>query len=390
MFGLVFHVAYLSLASTGFPVASDGEVTTSQFKPIFGAFAPEFVNMRAGIYIFFALSGYLLSRPFLAAYLVGTPQPSISRYFRNRALRIIPAFWVVTTVYLVWARGHTGAGIGGLLAVYGFAQNYYSTPAAHLIGQAWTLDIEVAFYIVLPIISLLALAAARRMRATPVQRLGVVLALLLVAYIVSLLVRHAGGIHVQAGLNSTYNLADFGFAFIPGVALAAIEPLAAPRLRASGKGRLWSWGLLATCVGLLGVFVSLPASDYGLRRIIVTLACGAMLAAPLALQWSTGRCWRVLDNRVMRWLGERSYGIYLIHYGLIAHVLARVGAGEGVKTTFVLSLLGVTAATLLAADVLWRLVERPALQRRLPWRQAEFAQPAPVGVAAGQLVSRTT
>jgi peptidoglycan/LPS O-acetylase OafA/YrhL len=47
----------------------------------------------------------------------------------------------------------------------------------------------------------------------------------------------------------------------------------------------------------------------------------------------------------------------------------------------VLSLLGVTFATLLAADVLWRAVERPALQRRLPWRQAEFAPPAAVGVA---------
>jgi peptidoglycan/LPS O-acetylase OafA/YrhL len=75
----------------------------------------------------------------------------------------------------------------------------------------------------------------------------------------------------------------------------------------------------------------------------------------------------------MRWLGERSYGIYLIHLGLMTHVLARIGHDYGVKETFVLLLIGVTAATLIAADLLWRFVERPALERRLPWRQAEFS-----------------
>jgi peptidoglycan/LPS O-acetylase OafA/YrhL len=387
LFVLVFHVAYLSLASKGLPVAGDGEATIGQFRPIFGALAPEFVSMRAGIYIFFALSGYLLSRPFLAAYLIGTPQPSVSRYFRNRALRIIPAFWVVTTVYLVWHGLPPGADLGGLAAVYGFAQNYYATPAVHLIGQAWTLDIEVAFYIALPVVTLLAFGADRRRIIDPSRRLVLLLALLLLAYAASLVVRQRGGIQVQTGLNLTYNLADFLFAFIPGIALAAIEPFAAPRLRAADTrvGRAWWRGLLGVSLALLGLFVSLPASDYGMRRILITLACGALLGALLVLQWSTGRCSRALDNRAMRWLGERSYGIYLIHFGLIAHVLSRVGPAHGLKTTYVLTLAGVTAATLIAADVLWRVVERPALQRRLPWRDAEFATPvpAPAGVAGG-------
>jgi len=371
MLVLVFHAAVATLLWKFGEGSVKGEAP-GQFRPIFGPFAAEFVNMRAGIYIFFVLSGYLLTRTFLAAYLLGTPAPSISRYFRNRALRIIPGFWVIVTVYWVWSRFELSGGVLGLLAVYGFAGNYYSTPAAGLVGQAWTLDLEVAFYILIPIASVIALAAGRRMRTTPLARLGIVLAVLLALYALSLQFKHDAG---NPG-TLTYNIADYLFAFIPGIAVAAVEPFVAPRLRGTRAGSVWAWGLLALSIALLGVYISWPASQYGPRLILVTLGCGALLAAPLVLQWTTGGCWRLLNNRVMRWLGERSYGIYLIHLGLMTHVLARVGHSHNVKTTYWLLLVGVTIAKLIAADLLWRFVERPALQRRLPWRQAEFARPA--------------
>jgi peptidoglycan/LPS O-acetylase OafA/YrhL len=371
---LVFHAAIATLIWKLGQGSVNGEANPQQFKPIFGVFASVFGNTRAGIFIFFALSGYLLTRSFLASYLIGTPRPSISRYARNRALRIIPAFWVVATIYIVWAHGDTSGGATGLLAIYAFAQNYHFTPAATVIGQAWTLDIEVAFYILIPIAALCFSFAGRHSRTTtPGRRLAIVLTVLLAAYVLSLWAKHSTGNPVQL----TYNLADFLFAFIPGVALAAIEPFAAPRLQGTKAGRFLAWGLLGLCLALLGWFISLPVTDFGLRSILITLGCGALLAAPLVLQWTTGGCWRVLDNRVMHWLGERSYGIYLIHLGLMTHVLARFGHSHGIKTTFVLLLIGVTIATLIGADLLWRFVERPALERRLPWRQAEFRAPTP-------------
>jgi peptidoglycan/LPS O-acetylase OafA/YrhL len=324
--------------------------------------------MRAGVYIFFVLSGYLLTRSFLAAYLIGTPMPSIARYFRNRALRIAPGFWVVATVYMFW--NHLwSVDWKGILALYGFASNYHLTPAAGAVGQAWTLDLEVAFYILIPISAGLALLLGRRLQSAG-RRLAGVLAVLVAAYAVSLYCRHLAGI--PEGL--AYNLADYLFAFIPGVALAAVEPFLAPRLRERRSGRAVAWALLLCSIAVFAAFIAVPVSSTGARLLLISLACGLLVSAPLVLQWATGSCWRVLDNRVMRWLGERSYGIYLIHLGLMTHVLARFGHGHGVKSTFVLLLFGVTAATLLAADVLWRLVERPALQRRLPWRQSEFAR----------------
>jgi peptidoglycan/LPS O-acetylase OafA/YrhL len=367
---LVLHAAIVvSLAKHAPGFAAEDE-HPGQYRAIAGGAAPLLALMRLGIYIFFALSGYLLSRGFLAAYTLGTPCPPIVRYARNRVLRIVPAFWVVMGVYLTWNHAWRAGGVDGLLATFGFAQNYDHTAAA-VIPQAWTLDIEVAFYALIPIVAVIVLAARRPRRGTPARRLRLVLGVLAAAYAGSLALKHTAGRPVD----HTYNLGGYLFAFIPGVALAAIEPFAAPRLRERPDGSRWAWAALGAGAALLALYVYAPAGQYGLRLLLATLGCGAVLAAPLTLQWATGSCWRVLDNRPMRWLGQRSYGIYLIHLGLMGHVLVRIGTGHSYATTFLALTAASALATIVAADVLWRLVERPILQRRLPWRGAEFATP---------------
>ena len=87
--------------------------------------------------------------------------------------------------------------------------------------------------------------------------------------------------------------------------------------------------------------------------------------------------WRVLTSRPARWIGERSYGLYLIHLGLMGHIMQRIGESHSYPLTFAVLALVALGASLLAADLIWRFVERPALSWRLPWRQAEFAGSAP-------------
>jgi peptidoglycan/LPS O-acetylase OafA/YrhL len=76
----------------------------------------------------------------------------------------------------------------------------------------------------------------------------------------------------------------------------------------------------------------------------------------------------------MRWAGERSYGIYLIHLGLMDHLLRHIGPDHGPSVTFGALTFSSLVATLILADLLWRFVERPALERRLPWRDVEFVR----------------
>src|SRR5262245_57073243 len=47
------------------------------------------------------LSGYLIGRPFVAAYVQDTPRPDVGRYLRNRVVRIVPAFWVAVIATLI-------------------------------------------------------------------------------------------------------------------------------------------------------------------------------------------------------------------------------------------------------------------------------------------------
>ena len=69
-----------------------------------------------GVILFFTLSGFLLYLPFAAAALRDRPRPSIRAYLRNRALRILPAYWVILlcTALVLQAARIPGEGSGAV------------------------------------------------------------------------------------------------------------------------------------------------------------------------------------------------------------------------------------------------------------------------------------
>jgi peptidoglycan/LPS O-acetylase OafA/YrhL len=109
--------------------------------------------------------------------------------------------------------------------------------------------------------------------------------------------------------------------------------------------------------------------------VLLAAASGAILAAPLVLQWGGRPCWRVLDNRPMRWVGARSYGLYLVHFAVVTEVGEHVlDVTDDPRAFFVLVLCVALPLSLLAAHLSYELVERPflALKRR---RRAPGARP---------------
>src|SRR3954463_8371862 len=127
-------------------------------------------EMRLGLIFFFVLSGYLLYRGFARAALGDGDRVDVRRYARRRVARIVPAYWLATVgaIALLWgARGTPGVRLPAasdlpLFAVFG--QNYSLDTIMRLNPVTWTLCVEAAFYVLLPLLGAVAWRLGPRAR----------------------------------------------------------------------------------------------------------------------------------------------------------------------------------------------------------------------------------
>lgn len=120
-------------------------------------------HLNLGVTIFFLVSGFLLYRPFVALRNSGAPPPRTRDYAKRRALRILPAYWLVLTV-LTLARGLTGVHESNWAGQYSLLQTlplFEGTGCSSAItecglAQTWSLVVEFTFYALLPVYVILA------------------------------------------------------------------------------------------------------------------------------------------------------------------------------------------------------------------------------------------
>src|SRR3954453_1610518 len=115
-------------------------------------------EMRLGLIFFFVLSGYLLYPACVRAALARDGRVDVRRYARRRVARIVPAYWVATigAIALLWgARGTPGVRLpdaSDLPLFMVFGQNYSLGTVMRLNPVTWTLCLEAAFYVLLPLL----------------------------------------------------------------------------------------------------------------------------------------------------------------------------------------------------------------------------------------------
>ena len=109
---------------------------------LLGAFAQ---RLEVGVAIFFVLSGYLLSYPWLAAARTGTPSPAVGTYLRKRALRVLPVYWVTVVLAMTLIETNRDAEQSVWLHNLAMIEYYFEAPFPEGLTQMWSLSTEVAF-----------------------------------------------------------------------------------------------------------------------------------------------------------------------------------------------------------------------------------------------------
>ena len=315
----------------------------------------------AALDIFFVLSGYLITG-LLVRQLPEHGVKTFAVFYASRARRLLPMALLVLAVTTLLtfgvystSRGREVLEDAGWAAIFGvnwhFATDgtdYFSPSSQSPLLHYWSLSVEEQFYLVWPVLLLGAIAFATARRVSRTAAIGVVMtAVVVVSFGYSLW-------HSQAEpLASYFSTFDRAWEFGAGGLLA----LAAPWLVRIPRGvrRAGAWlaapGIFGT-IFLLDPSVAFPA-PWGLLPVAMTA-----LVIVGGLEGDTGWLWLV-DNRLMVYLGDISYSLYLVH--LPVNVLLIPFFDEIGPTYYATALVLAVVLGMLG----YHAVERPL--RRAPW-----------------------
>ena len=289
--------------------------------------------------LFFELSGYIFAHVYLPGDKLARPG-AMAQFGVARVARLYPLHLLTLLAVALFAWGQHGntAGAFGLHLV--MLQNFVRPVPDTFNGPAWSLSVEACCYV------LFAFAAMRGGG----RRLALVTGLALTLGLAHLLIN---------GQSEGPWVADNLPRGLLGFFLGQVLWHGRSALARVPSVLLWA----ALALGLV-----MPTGAWSSLLPLVLLAFPAALLLALRQPW--------LEGRVMRWLGDRSYAVYLLHVPVIAAVKAVTGPVPAQAAWAWPLYAGLIALILLLADITYRWYEMPARRAiRAVWQARQPAGP---------------
>lgn len=400
---------YLALGVVVFHVAFFAGITSFIGMPTKGFWTVLVDGLVVCLPPFFVLSGFFLYRPFARAILAGTRRPAARPFWMGRALRLIPAYWLVVVVALLAINLNVIDGFWYVARPFLMVHFYVpGVPWVTGLVPTWTVPAELLYYLLLPAIAIWITRRARR-AATPEARkrrmirpLGL---FVLIGLLWTVLTNLPGMVGIAWWFNMWYWPFGYFDAFAIGMGLATVSAYAQVTGRTPAMYRFvsrrpnvfWAAAAVVFVVNLNRSVSSLGLGDYGAmtQEIVIhvlVLIFAFLLVAPLTVPGVKSRLMeRTLTFRPIRFVGRISYGVYLWHMVVVA-LLLRQGNLFGNAPADPVQLFGVTgfwwlvtatvAGTVVVSTVSYYAVERPLTRLRARRRWTAVQDPVQEPVVA--------
>lgn len=327
-----------------------------------------------GVGIFFVLSGYLITDLLIRQW-EGTGRIDLLDFWIRRARRLLPAMCSVLLIVIVWLAVFQTSRLadlwGDVAASMLYVTNWWfivnDTAYFSRFGTAspfmhfWSLAVEEQFYLIWPVLLMLGLRFVTHRK--------VLLTLILLGALASALAMFF--LYVPGLLDTSrvyYGTDTRAFSLLIGAGLALCRP--AGGLAKERKGKRGTASILFDIAGFAGLAVLIWMINrtsqyepflYQGGMVLQSAATTAVIAAVVHPSTWLGR---FLGWRPLRWLGIRSYGIYLWHYPILVLTFT------GEERSFLHAAVQM-AAVLVIAAISWTYFEKPIRYGTGNWRRRE-------------------
>ncbi|PEC51874.1 acetyltransferase [Bacillus sp. AFS077874] len=287
-----------------------------------------------GVTVFFVLSGYLITDLLIAEWSTNQ-RIDLKSFWYRRAKRLLPGMFTLLLIVIAFVSLFKSSMIGNLkqdsvAAIFYYSNWWYifhhlsyfeSFANPSILNHFWSLAVEEQFYIIWPILTLLGLKYIKNKdRLFLYTLVGAIVSALLMAIL----------FHPGSDPSRVYYGTDTrAFSLLIGASLALVWPSRklTNNVTTSGKILIDLVGITGLLIFLLMVGKTNQYDSFLYRGGMFLLSISAaMLIAALA--HPTSKIGRFLAMRPLKWIGLRSYGIYLWQYPVIILFSPKVNTGD--------------------------------------------------------------